>query len=163
MKTKLIWIGIVGMSLVLVACGGKKKDVNYGSKDRGDRGPAVAKPPPPAKQADKRPPAKPAQWVRVARADMPFAAKPNRLNMAAPRGTYSELQFVTSGASVMLMDVQVNFTDGTRWTATLNQRSKKGSNTQVVRLPALSRPVDRLYVTYTTVDGNRATLTVNGR
>jgi hypothetical protein len=159
MKMKLMLIGIVGMSLVLSACGGKKKDVNYGPNDRGGRTTTAGKAPPP--RQDNR--AVAAKWTRVGRADMPYAAKPNRVSFAATRGTYKELQFVTSGSAVMLMDIQVNFTDGTRWTTSLSQRFRKGDNAQIVRLPALSRPVERLTVTYRTLDSGKATLVVNGR
>lgn len=164
MKTKLMLVGMVGISLVLSACGGGKKEMSYGPNDRRDRGPVVTQPPPPPpKPADHRP-AKPAKWTRIARADMPYASSPNRLSLSVVPASYGELQFVTGGPSVMLMDVQVIFTDHTQWTVTMNQRFKKGDSTHTLRLPALRRPVERVFVTYRTLDNKgKATLTINAR
>jgi len=181
MKTKLVMlVGVVGLSLVLGACGGdKKKSVNYGSSDRG-KGDSVGvqsgggggggggkhgsgSHSGSGKQYGQGSHSTSAKWVRIARADMPHAEKSHRIDLQGNRGVYSELQFEVSGAAVRVTDVQIVFTDGFRWTTPMNQKFDKKDSSHTLRLPANRRAIDRVYVTYRSLDRGRATLTLSGR
>ena len=154
MKTKLMMrVGVIGLSLVLGACGGDKNtDVNYGSDSGKDK--VAAKP---------SRPAPPAKWVRIGRADMPNATTTSRVDLQGNQGTYGELQFEVTGTTVQVTEVQIVFTDGFRWTTEMHQKFQRKSTKHTLRLPANRRAIDRVYVTYYSLDRGGATLTLSGR
>jgi len=190
MKMKLALIGVIGASLILAACGGGKRSVNYGSNDRNDRdrgktgmgkpgpsgpgsggpghsGPGPGSGGPGGGSFGSGGPGKPSQanWSRIARQEMRFAADKTRLDVRASKAPrFGELKIDIEGTTIQTFDVVVTFADGSKWTSPMTMRFPRNGDSRILRLPDNRRGIDRVSVTYRTLDrGGRATMTISGR
>jgi len=95
---------------------------------------------------------------------MKYAANKTRLDVRGDRNRYGELQLSITGQPVQVFDIQMIFTDGSKWTSVVNQRFDRNASTRAIRLPDNRRALERVFVTYqSTTRNGQTTLTLNGR